>query len=117
MKIWLWALANPHSNYLPKDTVLYVQGVSKIIDHKQVRASADEWKNPAALVKMQPETRTVQKAFTRRHSYQKTGRSILGPQSFERQLFCAHCGPAFTGRKQSAEILKVKCLWLCSPQP
>ena len=80
-----------------------VQGVSKVIDHKQVRASADEWtvvRDTHEAIVSRELFDAVQKALD--HAAQQAkDREIhsWSPNLLRGKIFCAHCGHSLHRQK------------------
>ena len=95
-----------------------VQGVSKIIDHKQVRASADEWttvRGTHEAIISRELFAAVQKALDQA-AQQAKDREIhsWSPNLLKGKIFCAHCGRSLHRqkcvRRKSQEVYVYHCI-------
>ncbi len=95
-----------------------VQGVSKIIDHKQVRASADEWttvRGTHEAIISRELFAAVQKALDQA-AQQAKDREIhsWSPNLLRGKIFCAHCGHSLHRqkcvRRKSQEVYVYHCI-------
>ena len=95
-----------------------VQGVSKIIDHKQVRASADEWttvRGTHEAIISRELFAAVQKALDQA-AQQAKDREIhsWSPNLLRGKIFCAHCGRSLHRqkcvRRKSQEVYVYHCI-------
>ena len=95
-----------------------VQGVSKIIDHKQVRASADEWttvRGTHEAIVSRELFDAVQKALDQA-AQQAKDRDIhsWSPNLLKGKIFCAHCGHSLHRqkcvRKKTPEVYVYHCI-------
>ena len=95
-----------------------VQGVSKIIDHKQVRASADEWttvRGTHDAIISRELFAAVQKALDQA-AQQAKDREIhsWSPNLLRGKIFCAHCGHSLHRqkcvRRKSQEVYVYHCI-------
>ena len=95
-----------------------VQGVSKIIDHKQVRASADEWttvRGTHEAIISQELFAAVQKTLDQA-AQQAKDREIhsWSPNLLKGKIFCAHCGRSLHRqkcvRRKSQEVYVYHCI-------
>lgn len=95
-----------------------VQGVSKVIDHKQVRASADEWtvvRDTHEAIVSRELFDAVQKALDRA-AQQAKDREIhsWSPNLLRGKIFCAHCGHSLHRqkcvRKKTADVYVYHCI-------
>lgn len=95
-----------------------VQGVSKIIDHKQVRASADEWttvRGTHEAIISREMFAAVQKALNQA-AQQAKDREIhsWSPNLLRGKIFCAHCGHSLHRqkcvRRKSQEVYVYHCI-------
>lgn len=95
-----------------------VQGVSKIIDHKQVRASADEWttvRGTHDAIISRELFAAVQKALDQA-AQQAKDREIhsWSPNLLRGKIFCAHCGRSLHRqkcvRRKSQEVYVYHCI-------
>lgn len=95
-----------------------VQGVSKVIDHKQVRASADEWtvvRDTHEAIVSRELFDAVQKALD--HAAQQAkDREIhsWSPNLLRGKIFCAHCGHSLHRqkcvRKKTPDVYVYHCI-------
>lgn len=95
-----------------------VQGVSKVIDHKQVRASADEWtivRDTHEAIVSRELFDAVQKALDRA-AQQAKDRNIhsWSPNLLRGKIFCAHCGHSLHRqkcvRKKTPDVYVYHCI-------
>ena len=95
-----------------------VQGVSKIIDHKQVRASADEWttvRGTHEAIISRELFAAVQKTLDQA-AQQAKDREIhsWSPNLLRGKIFCAHCGHSLHRqkcvRRKSQEVYVYHCI-------
>ena len=95
-----------------------VQGVSKVIDHKQVRASADEWtvvRDTHEAIVSRELFDAVQKALDRA-AQQAKDREIhsWSPNLLRGKIFCAHCGHSLHRqkcvRKKTPDVYVYHCI-------
>ena len=95
-----------------------VQGVSKVIDHKQVRASANEWttvRNTHEAIISRELFAAVQKALDQA-AQQAKDREIhsWSPNLLRGKIFCAHCGHSLHRqkcvRKKTKEVYVYHCI-------
>ena len=95
-----------------------VQGVSKIIDHKRVRASADEWttvRGTHDAIISRELFAAVQKALDQA-AQQAKDREIhsWSPNLLKGKIFCAHCGRSLHRqkcvRRKSQEVYVYHCI-------
>ena len=95
-----------------------VQGVSKIIDHKQVRASADEWttvRGTHEAIISRELFAAVQKTLDQA-AQQAKDREIhsWSPNLLRGKIFCAHCGRSLHRqkcvRRKSQEVYVYHCI-------
>ncbi|MED9822712.1 MAG: recombinase family protein [Christensenellales bacterium] len=95
-----------------------VQGVSKIIDHKQVRANADEWttvRGTHEAIISRELFAAVQKALDQA-AQQAKDREIhsWSPNLLKGKIFCAHCGRSLhrqkCARRKSQEVYVYHCI-------
>ena len=95
-----------------------VQGVSKIIDHKQVRASADEWttvRGTHEAIISRELFAAVQKALDLA-AQQAKDREIhsWSPNLLRGKIFCAHCGHSLHRqkcvRRKTPEVYVYHCI-------
>ena len=98
-----------------------VQGVSKVIDHKQVRASADEWtvvRDTHEAIVSRELFDAVQKALD--HAAQQAkDREIhsWSPNLLRGKIFCAHCGHSLHRKMRPQKDPGCICLPLHQQQP
>ena len=95
-----------------------VQGISKVIDHKQVRASADEWtvvRDTHEAIVSRELFDAVQKALDRA-AQQAKDREIhsWSPNLLRGKIFCAHCGHSLHRqkcvRKKTPDVYVYHCI-------
>ena len=95
-----------------------VQGVSKIIDHKQVRASADEWttvRGTHEAIISRELFAAVQNALDQA-AQQAKDREIhsWSPNLLRGKIFCAHCGHSLHRqkcvRRKTSEVYVYHCI-------
>ena len=115
-------MANPHrcqefsaQRFIP---AIWCKGVSKIIDHKQVRASADEWttvRGTHEAIISRELFAAVQKALDQA-AQQAKDREIhsWSPNLLRGKIFCAHCGRSLHRqkcvRRKSQEVYVYHCI-------